>query len=311
MPAHTEPVTVFGGRLPPGSNGASPRAGASLFFGGFGLLDPRYGYNVTGAGAVGWLAVGDMTTIDAVPSALSAVNIAAAQVPVAATKLTLVSATGAGVTVISAANQIAVLPSINMPPIGALALDGLPGTLSLGLPLVNTNLGISYSNVYDPTKALARNVRITSVGNDSTATFTVAGADLYGYPMTEAITGANAGIASGKKAFKYIYSVTPSGTLSGSNVSVGTGDVYGFPLRVDSFFYSTIFWNGALITSNTGFLSAVTTNPATSTTGDTRGTYAVQSASDGTKALQILIIPSVKNLNAAPLYQGLTGITPA
>lgn len=311
MPAHNEPVVVYGGRYSPGNTGLSPRAGISLFVGGFGLLDPRYGYNVTGVGAVGWAAVGDMIILDAAPSTLSTVAIAAAQVPVANTKLTLVAASGAGITVVTAATQAAVIPSLSVPPVGALVIDGLPGTKTLGLPLIQSSLGLSYTNSYDPTKAIARNVQIASVGNDSTATFLVSGADLYGYPMTETITGANAGTAAGKKAFKFVYTITPAGTLSGANVSVGQGDIYGFPFRLDDFFYSTIFWNGALITATTGFLPAVTTSPATSTTGDTRGTYAVQSASNGTKRLQILAIPSVANLNASPLYVGFTGVTPA
>ena len=36
---------------------------------------------------------------------------------------------------------------------------------------------------WDPTKAISRNVRITSAGDDSGKTFAVVGYDLYGYPM--------------------------------------------------------------------------------------------------------------------------------
>jgi hypothetical protein len=41
------------------------------------------------------------------------------------------------------------------------------------------------------------------------------------------------------------------------------------------------------ITSQTGFVPAETTNPNTPLLGSTRGTYALQSASDGTKRLTI------------------------
>lgn len=260
---------------------------------GFALMDSRlpYTYQPGGAGgATGFLLNAGITVIDAVPSAIGAANIAAAQVPAAGTALVLTA--GAGVTAVNAANSGTGTQST------ALALDGVPTP-------VQQNANNSFG-VWNPATMLARNVRVTSVGNDSGATFLVSGLDVFGFPMSELITGANAGVAAGRKAFKYIVSVTPAGTLSGSNVSVGTGDVYGFPLRADSSFYATIYWNGAQVTSPTGFTAADQTNPATSTTGDVRGTYAVQSASDGTKRLMVIIAPSVPNIASAA---GLYGVT--
>jgi hypothetical protein len=96
--------------------------------------------------------------------------------------------------------------------------------------------------------------------------------------------------------------------LSGSNVTVGTGDVFGFPLRADFVHEVSIYWNSAAITASTGFVAAVTTSPATATTGDVRGTYAVQSSSDATKRLAILIRPSVANISSTA---GLLGVTQA
>jgi len=128
--------------------------------------------------------------------------------------------------------------------------------------------------------------------------------------MTETITGASGGVASGKKAFKWVTSVTHTGSVA-STVTIGTGDVYGFPLRADSFGYTYIIWNGTSITANTGFTAAVTTNPATSTTGDVRGTYAVQSASDGTKRLEIGQTLNIVGLNTTPIANGIFGVTQA
>lgn len=167
--------------------------------------------------------------------------------------------------------------------------------------------------MWDPSRMVARNIRITSVGNDSGATFTVSGYDAYGYPMSEAITGPNATLASGKKAFKYLSSITYSGSLSGSNVSVGTGDVFGFPIRSDAYYSGNaggdvqIVWNGVAITATTGYLAAVTL-AATTTTGDVRGTYAVQSASDGTKRLVFTQSPSLANISSST---GLFGVAQA
>lgn len=157
--------------------------------------------------------------------------------------------------------------------------------------------------MWDPTRLFSRNVRITSVGNDTPVTFTVNGFDIYGYPMTENITGANASVASGKKSFKYISSITYTGTPSGSNVSVGTGDVFGFPMRSDTLQDISIVWAGSAIT--TTYVAAVTT-AASATTGDVRGTIAPGTASNGTNRLIITQSPILANISSAT---GLFGVT--
>jgi hypothetical protein len=296
-------IIAYGTRAPIGSGGSeNPDLGPSMFWGGSGFIDPRVGYNVTRAGAIG-LGGGESAVINQVPSAISAVNIAASQTPGSAA-LTLVSTTGAGITVLATATQV--WASGNTIPVGALAIDGLPGLVSFGLPSVASgNTKISF---YDPTKAIARNIRITSGGNDTGITFNVVGNDLYGYPQTENITGASGAVASGKKAFKFVTSITPSGAVA-STASAGTGDVYGFPM-LSSFWGDTdIVWNNSWTTANTGYLASDTTSPATSTTGDVRGTYAVQSASDGTKRLMVFVAPSVNNITLGNV--GLFGVPPA
>lgn len=286
-----------------GSIGGNPDQAPNVFNAGYAIQDTRFTYRRGGQGngspvILGWLATGKAMLVDAVPSTLTTTAIAAAQVPVAATKMTLVSSTGAGITVLAAA--AVVQPSGTTIPSGTLAIDGAPGLVSMGQT--------GAVQLYDPTKTLARNIQIASAGNDSGATFTVAGYDVYGYPMTEAITGANAGTAVGKKAFKFVASVTPSGTLSGSNASVGQGDTYGFPLRADTFGYVDVIWNNALVaaTSTGTFTFADTTSPATTTTGDVRGTYLVASASNNTKRLQIAMAVSTANCN---ISTGLVGVT--
>jgi len=279
----------------------NPELGPSLFYAGAGLLDPRpfYTYEpgqASGNVVAGFLGITRILTVNQVPSTLSATNIALAQAPTAGTALTLTAGTGVtgSVTITSA--------STNSQVTGLLALDGAAGRVSYG--------SVGTIQLWDPTKALSRNVRITSVGNDSSATFTVKGYDIYGYPMTETITGANAGIASGAKAWKYIASITPAGTLSGSNVSVGTGDVYGFPIYSASFNPGadadvSISWAGAAITSATGYTAGVTTT-ATATTGDVRGTYATQSASNNSNRLLVTQSPSLANISSVT---GLFGVT--
>ena len=167
--------------------------------------------------------------------------------------------------------------------------------------------------LWNPQALVSRAVSIVPVSNTSTAQviFTVSGYDIYGVPMTEAITVPTSTTTStttnGKKAFKYIASVTPNVT-NAITYSVGTTDIYGFPLRSDFFSDVSINYNSAAITSSTGFVAAVTTSPATSSTGDVRGTYALQSAADGSKRLAIrqFILPA--NMGS---FAGLFGVTQA
>lgn len=74
----------------------------------------------------------------------------------------------------------------------------------------------------------ARRVIVTSGGNDSTLTFTIVGTNFAGNPLTEAITGANAGAAASTQDFKTVSSVTHTGTITGT-VTVGTNGVGSSP----------------------------------------------------------------------------------
>lgn len=305
--ALTAPAHVVPQRNASGNANQQPDSAPSLCYGGgIGLQDSRLvwnKYNSVAAGAavapsiIGWYDTA--MVVNAVPSAISAVNIAASQSP-GAGAITLVAASGAGISVLSSA--FVAMPSMNSIPVGALALDGNPVYQKFGIR--------DRTWFYDQASFLARNVRITSGGNDSGITFTVSGYDVYGYPQTEAIAGANIGVASGKKAFKWVTGVTHTGSVA-TTVTIGTGDVYGFPLRADSFGYVYIVWNNGSINASTGFTAADTTSPATSTTGDVRGTYAVQSASDGIKRLEIGLTLNIAALNQTPIANGIFGVPPA
>ena len=296
----TGPLVVFsdGGTSTFGDQDSGP----SLFWAGAGILDSRFGQNLgqNGLRYLGWSGDSQIPLIDIVPSTLSTTAIAAAQTPTAGTKLNLVSSSGAGITVLATAQTL--YPSRSYLPAGTLAIDGAMG--------INTYGPSGAVGLYDPTKSLARNIQIASVGNDTTATFLVSGYDIYGYPMTERITGANAATAVGKKAFKYVSSVVPAGTLSGSNVSVGQGDTYGYPLLLPTFAYTDIIWAGSWITSSaTGtFTNPDVTNPATSLTGDVRGTYKPASASNGTNRLTMFGTLAPGNLGTVA---GIYGVTQA
>jgi hypothetical protein len=300
------PLVIYGQRPPlgTGANGSeNPYLAPSMFYGGAAYLDSRAGYNNTKAGCVGFVG-SDILAVDATPATLSAVNIAASQSP-AAGAITLVSTTGAGVTVTSAAQY---MPASGVTiPAGTLALDGPTGFVGFGR-ITSSNSGQSEISAYDPATMLSRAVRLVSGGNDSGITFTISGWDVYGFPMTETITGANAGTANGAKAWKYISGITHTGSVAGT-LTIGTQDVIGLPFQTLRFGRLDIAYNNAWITANTGFTAAVTTSPATSTTGDVRGTYALQSASDGTKTIQVYItVPpaAINTVNGATSVYGVT-----
>jgi hypothetical protein len=298
----TGPILASGSNGPPLfsiGDGAS-EAGPSAFAHGVGLFDTRFG-NFAGADTSAtlpmWYGAGWINVLNQAPSTLSATNIAAAQVPVAATPLTLAGAS-TGITVVPAGGFSIIAGQVF--PAGALMIDGNPAVITLAsLGALMPAGGLS---CYDPRTMVARRLIFTSVGDDHLATVAIVAVDMYGYTYHETVTLANATTTTSLKAAKAVISITPAGTLSGSNLSVGTTDVYEFPLAVYQFPFVQIYWNNALISSSTGFTAAVTTSPATATTGDVRGVYATQSASDGTKLLQVFVAPSAPRMNQAGLF---------
>lgn len=271
--------------------------GPSGFAHGTGLVDTRFfppgGGDVTNVLPL-WYAFNDILVVDQVPSTLSAVNLIPAAVPVAGTPMTLATAS-TGITVLGVGG-FSLGGQYNTVPAGALVIDGNPALIQLG------TLGGGVSS-YDPRTAVCRNVRVTCAGNETGNTFSVVGADFYGNLVHETISLGTAGVYSGKKALKFFISGTANGTLSGSNISVGDGDVYGFPLASWEFLLVNINWNSTLITSSTGYTAALAlATPSTATTADVRGTYATQDASNGTKRLFIQLSPAPYNITQAGLY---------
>lgn len=160
--------------------------------------------------------------------------------------------------------------------------DGICAQQTLGgagNALINGALASSGTVTLD----VPRNVIIDAAGA-ATAVLTIFGTDVYGNAMSEAITLNGTTAVSGKKAFKTITRIAAS--AAATDFFVGTGDVFGLPFRVDSRNYVQTAWNSTFVTTGT-FVAAVTTSPATTTTGDVRGTYAVPDAADGTKRLSV------------------------
>lgn len=289
---------VLGKSSNPAAAGLPLDAAPSLDFLGVGLQDHRLAYNSRGSspnqpGVVGWYGSDRVMVADFAPSAAAVANIAAAANVTNGTAMTLVSSSGAGIVALSASAPAVFQPSGASVSAGV-AIENLPAVQSFGTQ------GDLTTSFYDRGHTVGRAVSITGSASAIGGAFLVQGYDVYGYPMSEQITaGAGAATTNGKKAFKVVTSVTPKFT-DAHNYSVGTADIFGFGLRADFFGAVSMVWNNAVVTANTGFVAADATSPATTTTGDVRGTYAVQSASDGTKRLHLFVCPSLAAVVSNP-----------
>lgn len=128
------------------------------------------------------------------------------------------------------------------------------------------------------TLATAQIVSIASVGDDSGVVFAVVGTDADGEAITESITGANAGTATGTVFFKTITSITPDAACAG-NVSAGVLSAnlgVGPTLRIKGNSFGDDF-KDAIITKVTGTnTSTVEISPE-----DPYATYANGYSNDG------------------------------
>ena len=165
----------------------------------------------------------------------------------------------------------------------ALDADGICAQQTLaaaGNALINGALASGGTVTLD----VPRNVIVDAAGA-ATAVLTVTGTDVYGIPMSEAITLNGTTAVAGKKAFKTITSIAAS--AAATDFFVGTGDVFGLPIRANSRNYVQTAWGGAFVT--TGTFAAADATTATTTTGDVRGTFAPADAADATKRLTLWV----------------------
>lgn len=139
------------------------------------------------------------------------------------------------------------------------------------------------------TMDVPRCVTITSdSGTDITQTATFTGKDTYGVATVETITVIGATTVSGLKAFKSVSRVAMSASTVGS-VTAGSGDKFGVPYRINKKGSLQTFWDATWNNGSGTTTLAVTTSPATATTGDVRGTYFPATASDGTRTLALWV----------------------
>src|SRR5260221_10250924 len=147
------PLNIYGqAAVPPSPSSGlglaldyNPHRGPSLFDQAWGLMDPRYPFTWIPGGkssaAYGWYGTGWFDLINQVPSTLTTNAIAAAQVPVAGTAMTLVASTAAGITV----GQSITRSDTGATVTGLRVIDGQSAAVAFGSSGGN--------NLWDPTKA--------------------------------------------------------------------------------------------------------------------------------------------------------------
>jgi hypothetical protein len=183
---------------------------------------------------------------------------------------------------------------------GALAL-----TAGTGLTSLVDSTGVT-RYLFD----VPRCVSLTSTGNISAVNFTVKGYDVYGQPMTATLAGPNNNTVNTLKAFFSVISITASAAV-GTNTSAGSSDIFGLPVAVaDAGYIVKSSWNNTLAQNAGTFTKADATSPATSATGDVRGTYAqAGAASNGVIRLVLTLALSGAAVSSKATRLGALGVT--
>jgi hypothetical protein len=141
-------------------------------------------------------------------------------------------------------------------------------------------------------------VAFSAVGSVTNArTLTVKGRDYLGAPMTETIgfTGTNQVV--GKKAFKYLDSITPNAGAAFSSTDLywqmGISTKLGLPYKTRAI--GKVLADNVAVTGN-GTFTAPGVTTQTATTADTRGTYTATNA-DGTINHKVQLFVDPDNLH--------------
>lgn len=163
------------------------------------------------------------------------------------------------------------------------------------------SLGTTAVN-YEMDAKFGRNVGVTaSAATGANATVIVRGKDYLGQPMVEQITVTNANGTTqqvGKKAFKWIDSLTVGVATTGATFDVGFGDVLGLPYKSQKLISELV---NKEVPANAGaIVDGLATGTAQSVTSDDpRGTYAPHSSQvpNGSKEYTLTIMHDRDNLH--------------
>ncbi len=157
-----------------------------------------------------------------------------------------------------------------------------------------------------------RCVTITAAGANS-AQYRVNGFDQYGQPMSQDLAAPSTSTVATTKAFKIVTSVVNRNATAGTNgLTVGFNDTLGLPVRVtDRGYVVSVKYNNVLADDAGTLTVADTTDPATRSTGDVRGTYALSSAANGSRRLVMTIALPALAVGPNATRIGAAGVTQA
>jgi hypothetical protein len=310
--ALTAPCHVVSQRNASGNAASQPDSAVSMVYGGGGLLDHRMAFNkfnglgngamasVVGFANGAYPATLDQTIANA-PTAGTG-GIAAPANVTSGTAMTLTTAT-------SLTNGALVTPSaLTTMPFGTVIPKG---TVVIQSQMAYSTIGLrDITAAFDPTNMCTRVIAVTGVASGTGGAFIVRGWDVYGQPMSETITaGAGVNTVNGKKAWKWISSITPQFT-DAHNYSFDVLNVFGLSIAVDTAAYVDAWIAGTGYTTNPSITAADTTSPATATTGDVRGTI---SLTPGGNRITLFVTPSSGRLMTTQanggMSTGLFGVT--
>lgn len=281
------------------------QAGPSAFYQGVMLYDgrPYYGYQ-PGQGATapvyGWVGTDSVVAVSQVPTTISTNTIAQTQTSTTTTTKTL-TLTASNTTNATVGVSITA-PENGQTVTGLIAIDSAMTTVTYGSD--------GAINAWSPATSLARCVSIFATSDDSGGVFTVNGRDVYGYLMSETVVGASANgrSATTQKAFKYISTITASGTINSTGVIVGVADTFGLPLMISNPGQLSVFVSSGTQSQSLATLATVvvgsTVATQTSTTPDVRGTFASSIASNGDRRFTFVIRPNAAALGSTGLFGG-------
>jgi hypothetical protein len=187
-------------------------------------------------------------------------------------------------------NGTVVRPRIELISLGSPAAAAAAGVATGATPGAAAAFSLVSTTV---TLDVPRNITVTATSSVTT-NITVTGTDVYGAKLVEVIALSAATSGTGAKAFKTVTSVTTSASLSGNSTSIGYGAVLGLPFFLNggtsggSGFIVREIVDGA-VAGTAGTFKGGDTTLATGSTGDVRGTYAPNSAPNGSRAYQLLV----------------------
>lgn len=184
----------------------------------------------------------------------------------------------------------------------SLDADGLLAATTMSHTAAMTAGG--FASAYDDTVMGLYGRNVTAVGlltAGSANAVTVEGYDYLNQPVIETLAPSGVSAANGKKAFKRVTKISWTPSSAGATFNVGWGDVLGLPYKATALIDE--LEDDAAPTAGT-FATAVTTDPATATTGDPRGTYDPNSACDGSKEFKVRVKIDQDNIYGVQHYNG-------